>query len=149
MFRDILSGLKKVRWEIFDELSSFTDYHSSKTLKDPKQETVRCSGISWDICKSAPRSRQITSPAPHNSKFFTGRMPFLPPNQQRQSTEGIYSMWAQNRLQSLTRQRHLQAPVASRRDDVDAVWDSREHAQPHCSLPLKQATAATTFIHHY
>jgi len=23
--------------------------------------------------------------------FFTGRMPFLPPNQQRQSTEGI--MW--------------------------------------------------------
>ena len=34
------------------------------------------------ICKqSAPRSRQITTPAPH-------RMPFLPPNQQRQSTEG-------------------------------------------------------------
>jgi len=24
----------------------------------------------------------------HHSKFFTGRMPFLPPNQQRQSTEG-------------------------------------------------------------
>ena len=27
-------------------------------------------------------------PAPHHSVFFTGRMPFLPPNQQRQSTEG-------------------------------------------------------------
>ena len=26
-------------------------------------------------------------PLPHHS-FFTGRMPFLPPNQQRQSTEG-------------------------------------------------------------
>jgi len=26
-------------------------------------------------------------PASHHSKFFTGRMPFLPPNQQRQSTE--------------------------------------------------------------
>jgi len=26
-------------------------------------------------------------PTPHHS-FFTGRMPFLPPNQQRQSTEG-------------------------------------------------------------
>jgi len=25
---------------------------------------------------------------PHRSVFFTGRMPFLPPNQQRQSTEG-------------------------------------------------------------
>jgi len=24
-----------------------------------------------------------------SSQFFTGRMPFLPPNQQRQSTEGI------------------------------------------------------------
>jgi len=27
------------------------------------------------------------TPAPHHSVFFTGRMPFLPPNQQRQSTE--------------------------------------------------------------
>jgi len=27
-------------------------------------------------------------PAPHHSSFFTGRMPFLPPNQQRQSTKG-------------------------------------------------------------
>ena len=53
-----------------------------------KQETVSGSGISWAICKSAPRSRQITTPAPHRSGFFTGRMPFLPPNQQRQSTEG-------------------------------------------------------------
>ena len=57
-----------------------------------KQETVSGSGISRAVCialcKSAPRSRQITTPAPHHS-VFTGRMPFLPPNQQRQSTEGI------------------------------------------------------------
>ena len=46
-----------------------------------KQETVSGSGISWATC------RQITMPAPHHS-VFTGRMPFLPPNQQRQSTEG-------------------------------------------------------------
>ena len=45
------------------------------------------SGISWAVCKSAPRSRQITTPAPHHS-VFTGRMPFLLHNQQRQSTEG-------------------------------------------------------------
>jgi len=31
--------------------------------------------------------QQITTPVPHHS-VFTGRMPFLPPNQQRQSTEG-------------------------------------------------------------
>ena len=54
----------------------------------PKQETVSGSDISWAVCKSAPHSRQITMPAPHYSFFFTGRMPFLPPNQQRQSTEG-------------------------------------------------------------
>jgi len=53
-----------------------------------KQETVSGSGISWAICKSAPRCRQITTPAPHHSEFFTGRTPFLPPNQQRQGTEG-------------------------------------------------------------
>ena len=52
-----------------------------------EQETVSGSGISWAICKSASRSRQITMPLPHHS-FFTGQMPFLPPNQQRQSTEG-------------------------------------------------------------
>ena len=46
------------------------------------------SGISWTICKSfAPRDRQITTPLPHHS-VFTGQMPFLPPNKQRQSTEG-------------------------------------------------------------
>jgi len=35
-----------------------------------KQETVSGSGISWAICKSAPRSRQITTPAPHYSVFL-------------------------------------------------------------------------------
>jgi len=32
-----------------------------------KQETVSGSGISWAICKSAHRSRQITTPEPHHS----------------------------------------------------------------------------------
>ena len=35
-----------------------------------EQETVSGSGISWAICKSAPRSRQITTPAPHHSVFY-------------------------------------------------------------------------------
>ena len=35
-----------------------------------KQETVSGGGISWAICKSAPRSRQITMPAPHHSVFY-------------------------------------------------------------------------------
>jgi len=52
-----------------------------------KQETVSGSSISWVICKSAPHSREITTQHP-TSQFFTGWVPFLPPNQQRQSTEG-------------------------------------------------------------
>jgi len=35
-----------------------------------KQETLSGSGISWAICKSAPCSRQITTPAPHHSIFY-------------------------------------------------------------------------------
>ena len=52
-----------------------------------------CSGISWTICKSfPPRFRQITTPVPHH-QFFTGRMPFLPPSQQRQNTEEKCKRW--------------------------------------------------------
>jgi len=35
-----------------------------------KQETVSGSGICWAVCKSAPHSRQITTPAPHRSVFY-------------------------------------------------------------------------------
>jgi len=35
-----------------------------------KQEVVSGSGISWAICKSAPRSRQITVPARHHSVIY-------------------------------------------------------------------------------
>ena len=43
-----------------------------------KQETVSGSGISRAVCKSTPRFRQITMPAP-TTQFFTGQMPFLRP----------------------------------------------------------------------
>jgi len=36
----------------------------------PKQETVSGSGISWAVSKSAPRSRQMTTPAPRHSSFL-------------------------------------------------------------------------------
>jgi len=50
-----------------------------------EQEIVSGSGICWAICKFAPHPRQ---PRQHpTTQFFTGRMPFLLPNQQRQSTE--------------------------------------------------------------
>jgi len=64
-------------------------YQKGKTNLDfTEARDMSGNGISWGICMSAPRSSQITMPAP-TTQFFTGRMPFLPPNQQRQSTEGI------------------------------------------------------------
>ena len=52
-----------------------------------KQETVSGSGISWAICKSISLQTDNHASTPP-LKFFTGRLPFLSPNQQRQSTEG-------------------------------------------------------------
>ena len=44
-----------------------------------KQDTVSGSGISWAICKSAPRSRHITTPAPHQSSFLQAGCPSCRP----------------------------------------------------------------------
>ena len=46
-----------------------SQYQKGKTIL-LEQETVSGSGISWAIGKSAPRSRQITTPAPHHSVFY-------------------------------------------------------------------------------
>jgi len=53
-----------------------------------KQETVSGSGISWAICKSASHPRADNHASTPPLSFFIGRMPFLSPNQQCQSTEG-------------------------------------------------------------
>ena len=46
-------------------------YQKGKTNLDIlEQEIVSDSGISWTICKSAPRPRQIIMPAPHHSDFY-------------------------------------------------------------------------------
>ena len=44
-----------------------------------KQETVSGSGIRWAICKSASRSRQRTTPAPHHSVFLQAGCPSCRP----------------------------------------------------------------------
>jgi len=67
-----------------------SQYQKGNNLDFTEARDSEWRGISWAVCKSAPRSRQTTTPAPHHSVFFTGRMPFLPPNQQRQSTEGTH-----------------------------------------------------------
>ena len=56
-FNSALSGTTQV-----------SQYQKGKT--NLKQETVSGSGISWAMCKSAPHSRQITTPASHHSVFY-------------------------------------------------------------------------------
>ena len=70
-------------------------------------------GISWAICKSAPRSRQITMPAPHHS-VFTGRMPLLPPNQQHQSTTKCKFRPVANQFADILVTRHPGQPMPAR-----------------------------------
>jgi len=98
----ILSRTTQVSW-----------HQNGKTNLDLlEQEIVSGSGISWAICKSAPWPRHITMPAWHHSIFFTGRMPFLPPNQQYQSTEDkvqgnlSWFQWCQSTSQSQTFCKH-------------------------------------------
>ena len=44
-----------------------------------KQETVSGNSISWAICKSASRSRQITMPVPHHSSLLQAGCPSCHP----------------------------------------------------------------------
>jgi len=52
------------------EITRVSRYQKGKTNLDLlEQETVSGSDISWAICKSAPRPRYITMPAPNHSVF--------------------------------------------------------------------------------
>jgi len=77
---------------LFSRTTWVSWYQKVKTSLDLNQArddgVLGCSGINWTTCKQcAPRSRQITTPN-LITQFFTGRMLFLMPNLQSQSTEG-------------------------------------------------------------
>jgi len=56
---------------LFLGLSRWANTRKAKTIWILlKQETVSGSGISWAICRSAPRSILITMPTPHHSVFY-------------------------------------------------------------------------------
>ena len=64
-------------------VSRYKKDKTSLDLNEARDDRILgCSGISWAIYR-----RQITIPTPHHS-IFTGRMLFLTPSQQCQSTEG-------------------------------------------------------------
>jgi len=59
----------------------FTEARDSEWQWHPLGHTQVCTSLQADNHTSTPLL-----------SFFTGRMPFLPPNQQRQSTEGNHSI---------------------------------------------------------
>jgi len=77
--------------DLFSRSAWVGRYQKGKTSLDLNEarddRVLGCIGIIWTICKqSAPRYREISTPTPHQS-IFPGRMLFLTPNQQCQSTE--------------------------------------------------------------
>jgi len=77
---------------LFSSTTWVSQYQKGKTSLDLNEArddgVLGCNGISWTICKQpAPRSRQITTPTPRHS-IFRGRILFLMPSQQCQSTDG-------------------------------------------------------------
>ena len=70
-----------------------------------KQETVSGSGIGWTICKSAPLSRQITTPTPHRSVFY--RPDALPVAQPTASKHWRQEHWRQEGFASEVKQKQI------------------------------------------
>jgi len=124
-----------------------------------KQETVRGCGISWAICKSAPRSRQITMPVPHHSVFYRpDALPAAQPTASKHYTitttqiisrqrECLYPGMKACTDERRTQKHELQYPVfcdfriqgLSRifsKTSQGPVWDNCAHSERHFSTPL-------------
>ena len=65
------------------------------------------SGISWAICKTAPGSRQITTPAPHHSVFLQTGCPSCRP------TNSVKALKAQKQAKKQAINDKLQGSVAT------------------------------------
>ena len=63
----------------FSGTTRVSRYQKGKTTLDFTEARDSGSGISRAICKSAPRSRQITTPAPHCSVFLQAGCPSCHP----------------------------------------------------------------------
>jgi len=66
LIRLSICGLRNNKHTNTHDTALFRDY----PRKPIQSETVEGSGISWAICKSAPRSRQTTTPAPRQGHVY-------------------------------------------------------------------------------
>ena len=112
------------------------------------------SGISWAICKSASRSRQITTPATHRSVFLQAGCPFCRPTnsvnaiiynaliiERRRYHKIIYCTYKTRRSSCVA--------VRSRRSTYSArsenIWTTRRFAISSYRTPSRCSTNLPTF----
>ena len=75
----------------FSGTTQVSRYQKGKTNLDfTEARDMSGSGISWDICKSAPHSRQITTPAPHRSVFLQAGRPSCRPTNSVKALKAFY-----------------------------------------------------------
>ena len=80
-FNGLWSGTTRVGW--YQKKQFFWIFVEQGKIMGAEAPTVRVDATPTEL--TAP-------PPPQPPRFFTGRMPFLPPNQQRQSTEGKHKI---------------------------------------------------------
>ena len=85
-------------------VSRYQNCRTSMDINEARDDRV----LEWQLDnvqkQSAPRSGQITTPTPHHSSF-TGRMLFLTPNQQCQSTKGKWNRQINYTKRNITKSR--------------------------------------------
>ena len=77
------------------------------------------SGISWAMCKSAPRSRQITMPAPNHSVFY--RPDAVPAAQPTASKHWRHEHWRHDKCKLI--KKYLKTVAASL---LEVVWSMKK-----------------------
>ena len=134
-FNGPLSGTTRVSW-----------YQKGKTIWILlKQETVSGSGISWVVCKSAPRSRQITMPAPHHSNFLQTGCPSCRPTNSTKALKAVAALlkaWKAN-------SHHWKKARDLRHDhtNCDQRCDRCRNGNTHCSRHSKENTIQASINH--
>ena len=97
------------------------------------------SGITWAICKSAPRSRQITTPAPNHSVFY--RLDALPAAQPTASKQWRHTGNIHKKIVQFWRKVHEQRDTHDHHNtplpSVGGVTNNIREAKLHCHLTCK------------
>jgi len=87
-----MTEMHTLQWTV--TLSTFTDHLGLLTNVDLlEQEIVSGSGISWAICKSAPRLRQITTPASPLRFHKVDALPAAQPTASKHWRQTVMSMY--------------------------------------------------------